>query len=130
MLGAEHGSFLLFLMINARNKIFHDGSYKKNQTRTVLNRHPHFLASVPMVARSSLVCALFALVGVVAGQDDDPFDCHIKTGDLNYNLTPLAGEHSISRERSTPPSTMVDIVRFDLCADLKPQEGAAEKDQV
>jgi hypothetical protein len=83
-----------------------------------------------MVARSSLVCALLALVSAVAGQDDNPFNCHIKTEVLAFNLTPLAGEHSVSRERPTPPSTMIDIVRFDLCADLKPQSGPTDSDQV
>jgi hypothetical protein len=58
------------------------------------------------------------------------FNCHINVNDANFDLTSLAGEHVINRTRSTPPTTMVDSLRFDLCADLKTIEGLAEHDQV
>lgn len=29
-----------------------------------------------------------------------------------------------------PPTTMIDTLRFDLCANLKPREGVDEQDQV
>ena len=90
----------------------------------------------PMILRhssfwSSLVFSnlLFAL-GVVAQDGDNPFDCRVRTNDLTYDLTPLQGEHAVSRTRDTPPSSWVDSVRFDLCADLKPQDGVAAGDQV
>jgi len=90
----------------------------------------------PMILRhssfwSSLVFSnlLFAL-GVVAQDGDNPFDCRVRTNDLTYDLTPLQGEHTVSRTRDTPPSSWVDSVRFDLCADLKPQDGVAVGDQV
>ena len=72
---------------------------------------------------------LFAL-GVMAQDGDNPFNCRVRTNDLTYDLTPLQGEHTVSRTRDTPPSSWVDSVRFDLCADLKLQDGIAAGDQV
>ncbi|KAF9653253.1 hypothetical protein BDM02DRAFT_3107819 [Thelephora ganbajun] len=85
-------------------------------------RHSSFW---PSLAFANL---LFAL-GVVAQDENNPFDCHIRTNDLTYDLTPLQGEHTVSRTRETPPSNWVDSVRFDLCADLKLQDGVAASDQ-
>jgi len=86
-------------------------------------RHSSFWSSL---AFSNL---LFAL-GVMAQDGDNPFDCRVRTNDLTYDLTPLQGEHIVSRTRETPPSSWVDSVRFDLCADLKLQDGVAAGDQV
>lgn len=72
---------------------------------------------------------LFAL-GVTAQDGDNPFNCRVRASDLTYDLTPLQGEHTVSRTRDTPPSSWIDSVRFDLCADLKPQDGVAAGDQV
>jgi hypothetical protein len=58
------------------------------------------------------------------------FDCHLSVNDASFDLTSLAGEHVINRTRSTPPTTMIDSLRFDLCAELKTIEGLAEHDQV
>jgi len=80
----------------------------------------------PLIPRSSLPVALLLLSSLVSAQ----FNCHVNVNSLNFNLTKLAGEHAATRTRTTPPSTMVDTLRFDLCADLKPQEGVAEADQV
>ncbi|KAF8805838.1 hypothetical protein BYT27DRAFT_7191971 [Phlegmacium glaucopus] len=60
----------------------------------------------------------------------DTFDCHVmifNTG--TFDLTALAGEHVVNRTRETPPTTMVDSLRFNLCADLEPQSGLSERDQ-
>jgi hypothetical protein len=74
---------------------------------------------------------LLCFLHLVHAQDDSSnFDCHLTVGSLKYDLTALAGEHTISRTRETPPSTMVDSLRFDLCGDLKPLEGVKEGDQV
>ena len=80
----------------------------------------------PFLASTHL---LFAL-GVAAQDGNNPFDCRVRVNDLTYDLTPLQGEHSASRTRETPPSSWVDSVRFDLCADLKLQDGIAASDQV
>jgi len=58
------------------------------------------------------------------------FDCHLTVNDANFDLTSLAGEHVINNTRSTPPTTTVDSLRFNLCADLKPIDGLPERDQV
>ena len=80
---------------------------------------------------SSLAFAnLLFVLGVTAQDGNNPFTCHVKTNDLTYDLTPLKGEHTVTRTRDTPPSSWVDSVRFDLCADLKPQDGVASGDQV
>lgn len=83
------------------------------------------------VFRSSLVFAnLLFFLGVTAQDGTSPFDCRVRTSDLTYDLTSLQGEYTVSRTRETPPSFMVDSVRFDLCADLKLQDGVAAGDQV
>ena len=80
---------------------------------------------------SSLAFANLLFVLAVTAQDgNNPFNCRVRTNDLTYDLTPLQGEHTVSRTRETPPSSWVDSVRFDLCADLKLQDGVAAGDQV
>ena len=73
---------------------------------------------------------LLLSLGVTAQDGTNPFDCRVRTNGLTYDLTPLQGEHTVSRTRETPPSNWVDSVRFDLCADLKLQDGVAASDQV
>ncbi|KAJ3516832.1 hypothetical protein NLJ89_g869 [Agrocybe chaxingu] len=68
----------------------------------------------------------YLLLSVLA---DSPFDCHISVNDVKFDLTKLAGEHTVNRTRTTPPTVTVDFLRFDLCADLKPRGGVAEQDQ-
>ena len=77
----------------------------------------------------SLISLFLFLSTIVRGQDD-PFNCHITTNGQAYDLTILAGEHVATRTRDTPPSTMVDSLRFNLCADLNKVEGVADADQV
>lgn len=80
---------------------------------------------------SSLAFAnLLFTLGVTAQDGNDPFNCRIQTNGLTYDLTSLQGEHTVSRTRDTPPSNWIDTVRFDLCADLKLQDGVAAGDQV
>ena len=80
---------------------------------------------------SSLAFANILFVfGVTAQDGTTPFNCRVRTSDLTYDLTSLQGEHTVFRTRDTPPSSWVDSVRFDLCADLKLQDGVAAGDQV
>ncbi|KZT72227.1 hypothetical protein DAEQUDRAFT_664794 [Daedalea quercina L-15889] len=72
--------------------------------------------------------ALLALTGYASAQDE-PFSCRFSHGDLQYDLTPLAGEHRVMRERNSPPTTMRDVVKFDLCEDLEIEEGVDARDQ-
>lgn len=77
------------------------------------------------------VTLLFLLPALIAAEDN-PFDCQnrLSIQSLNFDLSKLAGEHSISRTRDTPPSTVVDEVRFNVCSDLGVLEGVSEHDQV
>ncbi|KAF8893772.1 autophagy-related protein 27 [Infundibulicybe gibba] len=72
---------------------------------------------------------LLLLFSPSLAQDEAVFDCKPSVNNLNFDLTTLSGEHSVSRTRETQPSTMIDMLRFDLCAELKPQDGVAERDQ-
>lgn len=45
-----------------------------------------------------------------------------------YDLSKLAGAHTLTRTRDTPPTKMEDTIRFDLCADLA--DDAKSEDQV
>ncbi|TFK75407.1 hypothetical protein BDN72DRAFT_832284 [Pluteus cervinus] len=66
---------------------------------------------------------------VSAADDETPFDCRVTTDGKTWDLTKLAGEHTASRTRSSPPSSLVDTLRFDLCDNLKKMEGVKDDDQ-
>ncbi|KAK2463259.1 hypothetical protein APHAL10511_004914 [Amanita phalloides] len=61
--------------------------------------------------------------------DDIPFDCHVLVDEHKFDLTPLAGQQIINRTRQTPPSEMIDSLRFNLCGDLEALESLPEHDQ-
>ncbi|KZS98695.1 hypothetical protein SISNIDRAFT_448992 [Sistotremastrum niveocremeum HHB9708] len=73
----------------------------------------------------TLVYFLLCLPGVYS----QAFDCKVSISGQNYDLAELYGEHTISRSRVTPPTTIVDTIRFDLCEDLVQLDGVAERDQ-
>ena len=82
---------------------------------------------------SSLVSLLVAVVASAAqddGESGTPFNCHISYSDLNFDLTGLAGQHTLTRTRQTPPTTTIDTLIFNLCEDLQPQDGVDDADQV
>lgn len=58
------------------------------------------------------------------------FDCHVSAEGADFDLSKLAGEHTVNRTRNLPPTKMIDSLRFNLCADIQPLEGVAESDQV
>ena len=79
----------------------------------------------------TLAFLLSFLVTLGLAQDDStPFDCFVNIGDRKYDLHSIDGEHSASRERDSPPTKFRDTVRFNLCADLKNQDGVPSEDQV
>jgi len=59
------------------------------------------------------------------------FDCRISLegGKRKFDLTNLAGEHTLTRTRETPPSVVIDEVRFDMCKDLELKQGVEDQDQ-
>ena len=36
----------------------------------------------------------------------------------DYDLSGLAGQHTVERTRSTPPTSMIDRIIFDVCNEL------------
>jgi len=69
-------------------------------------------------------------VALIAAQSDAPFDCHLTVDSFKFDLTTTSGEHTLSRTRETPPTSMVDSVKFNLCDDLKQQSDISDGDQV
>ncbi|CDO72491.1 hypothetical protein BN946_scf184980.g32 [Trametes cinnabarina] len=82
-------------------------------------RHP--------ISRLAILTLVTALAS--AQEDTKPFDCRITVDDLQYDLESLAGEHSVSRELSVPPSKIEDKVTFNLCADLERKSDVPTEDQ-
>lgn len=81
-------------------------------------------------AHLSFVWTLAALVAFALAQDKT-FDCSesIAISTLSFDLRSLDTEKSAFRERESPPSKFRDTVRFNICADLKEQDGVAKEDQ-
>ncbi|KAG9221108.1 hypothetical protein CCMSSC00406_0005453 [Pleurotus cornucopiae] len=86
-----------------------------------------------MAVRWSPAALLFALIhlytALLALAADGPFDCHPTVGPAKYDLTSLKGEHTMSRTREMPPSSMEDIVTFDLCSEIQKKDGVPDIDQ-
>ncbi|TFK44723.1 autophagy-related protein 27 [Crucibulum laeve] len=86
-----------------------------------------------MILRSQTNTVLLLLLSilflVVRADEDTPFDCHITVDDYKFDLTRLARPYVLNRTRDTPPTTTIDYLTFDLCAELKQQEGVSEQDQ-
>ncbi|KAI0779328.1 autophagy-related protein 27 [Fomes fomentarius] len=78
----------------------------------------------------SRIVFLTLVSALVAAQDEQkPFDCHITSGEDQYDLTSLAGEHAASREVQQPPSVLEEKVTFNLCEDLKRVSSVPDDDQ-
>ncbi|KDQ21677.1 hypothetical protein BOTBODRAFT_26104 [Botryobasidium botryosum FD-172 SS1] len=62
---------------------------------------------------------------------DHAWTCQFSLADpaRNYDLSPLAGPHTVQQTRDTPPSRMLDTVRFDVCKPLARVEGISNADQ-
>jgi len=57
-------------------------------------------------------------------------DCHLTIGDNKYDLSELSGDRTLSRTRQTPPTSMTDTLRFNVCKDLSLLEGVDASEQV
>lgn len=92
------------------------------------------LAMLPRRYRftTSALLVLSLLTGDSQVYAQSEFDCRISLdgGKRKYDLTSLAGEHTLSRTRDTPPSQIVDELRFNLCGDLELKQGVEDQDQV
>ena len=76
--------------------------------------------------RTVSLCALLLLCYAAHVQAD----CHVSKDGLEYDLSGLDGKHTVDRERDTPPTTMKDILDFNLCGPLEWKGDVAEHDQV
>jgi len=76
--------------------------------------------------------SLFAiLLAAYACTVDAQDDCKIQYGGVDYDLSPLAGPHWVTRDRSTPPTKMKDTIDFAICGGELPIKGdIAQGDQV
>jgi len=68
-------------------------------------------------------------LNVIHAKSDSTFDCSVTIDKMKFDLTSLAGEHVLNQTRETPPTTMVDSLRFNLCADLEHQVSLLDQDQ-
>ncbi|EMD37846.1 type II membrane protein [Gelatoporia subvermispora B] len=87
------------------------------------------LSSLPLLASPILLLSLAARIASAQDDSSNPFDCLVTYDGFKYDLTGLKGEHELPRTIQSPPSEIVDTVRFDLCADLTRQDGVADEDQ-
>lgn len=91
------------------------------------------MLSRPRILHNVLTLVISLLLvspATLASADENPFDCHVEFNGRKWDLTKLAGEHIALRTRSSPPSSMVDKLRFDLCDDLKELDDIDAHDQV
>jgi len=73
---------------------------------------------------------IFVIVlNITHAKSDLTSDCRVSIENIMFDLSSLLGEHVINRTRETPPTTMVDSLRFNLCADLEHQGDLSEQDQ-
>jgi hypothetical protein len=108
------------------------GARNASSTASAVIRRPLTFHSATTMLRSTLRLATLILLGSTLGINASVLDCStpVKLGDRSYDLSSLAGEHSKNITRSTPPSTVDDVLRFDLCTDLKRDKDADDQDQV
>lgn len=60
------------------------------------------------------------------------FDCSITAFSISYDISPLAGLRTASKDSSTPPTTSEVKVSMNLCGGegLGKEDGVADEDQV
>ncbi|EIN11688.1 hypothetical protein PUNSTDRAFT_50585 [Punctularia strigosozonata HHB-11173 SS5] len=75
--------------------------------------------------------SLWLLLCLVLGANaaDDDFDCHVKLGASQYDLTKLEGLHSLTHNWDSPPSKVSDRFEWNLCQDLEVHGDVKEEDQ-
>ncbi|QRV79669.1 autophagy-related protein 27 [Ceratobasidium sp. AG-Ba] len=77
--------------------------------------------------RHTLLLLLYAASTLA---NSGPFDCKADLSGVHYDFTLLGNdERTVERDRSSPPSTMHDVLRFNICKDLGRQDGVKDVDQ-
>ena len=95
-----------------------------DRRRFSLNPMPHRRRLQSPVSLLTLLLA--SLFSVSSAQDD----CHPVVSGTKFDFSSISGEHSVSWTRSTPPTTMQDSLRFNVCEELQPLDGIDKADQV
>ncbi|KAG8704632.1 hypothetical protein FRC09_003419 [Ceratobasidium sp. 395] len=73
---------------------------------------------------------LFLFYAVSSLADSGPFGCKMDISGVHYDLGLLGNdERTAERDRALPPTTMHDSLRFNICGDLKHQDGVKDVDQ-
>ncbi|KAJ3979692.1 autophagy-related protein 27 [Lentinula detonsa] len=75
------------------------------------------------------ILLLLLLCHVPTIEAADSFNCIVNIDTTKFDLTSLNNEHKVTQSRSTPPSTMVDSLTFNICDDLTVQGEVAEIDR-
>lgn len=78
------------------------------------------------------VSILLSIAHSSAAEDNSSWDCHFSLSNpvRNYDLTSLSGLHTVQQTRETPPSRMIEHIRFDVCKPLAREDGVSDVDQV
>lgn len=81
--------------------------------------------TLPQIMRPTLT--FLAFLPLIAA-----FDCSITASSISYDLSPLTGLRTASKDSSTPPTTSEAKVSMNLCAaeGLGKEDGVADEDQV
>ena len=79
------------------------------------------------IRRTQTATVFLLLLPVVLGQD---YDCRFTIGATKYDFTQLHSEHKLSRTIDSPPTQVIQELRFDLCEPLGRLEGVPDSDQV
>ncbi|THU95669.1 hypothetical protein K435DRAFT_666059 [Dendrothele bispora CBS 962.96] len=83
----------------------------------------------PLSSFPSFFLFLLWTTSLVFANEDSSFSCQFSIGPKTFNLTSLTGEHTVNRTRSTPPTTMRDVLIFNLCDDLETSDKMEKRDQ-
>jgi hypothetical protein len=97
-----------------------------------LAQYSPYLLTPLMILRSHrhLAFIFVVVLNIIHAKSDSTFDCNVTIENFMFDLTSLTGERVINRTRETPPTTMVDSLKFNLCEDLKVQDDLPEQEQV
>lgn len=77
---------------------------------------------ISMRAHAPLLLLLSYLVS--PSRADDDWSCKPNVGGKTYDLSSLAGDKWVYRDRETPPTKMVDKLFINLCTPLKDSDDA------
>ncbi|KAF8750739.1 Autophagy-related protein 27 [Rhizoctonia solani] len=72
---------------------------------------------------------LFLISITLALAQESSFKCDFEFDKVKYDMHLMDGEWVVKQDRATPPTTMQDELRFNVCGDLKKQAEVKDRDQ-